>query len=231
MGHVYSDHHDEEGPGHQARAQQPAAAEPLSASIGNRATAGIVEQRRGGLQRAAARTQGAGPLDQQIGAAIEARRGGGQPLADPVRADMEHHLGTDLAPVRIHDDAAADRLSRSVQAEAFTTGTDVFFRSDRYRPTSTDGRRLLAHELTHVVQQSTGSAGDDGQVSHPDDAHEVEARAVGEAVASSAPVDREAAADEDDLDTLGEPAEAVDRQEEQDAPEPELEDEEEPVQV
>ena len=84
---------------------------------------------------------------------ISAARGGGQPLPDSVRASLEPHLGHDFSQVRIHDDAEADRLANHLGAEAFTTGHDVFFREGAYKPDSESGKGLIAHELTHVVQQ------------------------------------------------------------------------------
>jgi hypothetical protein len=139
----------------------------------------------GVLRRAAdLPVQGSGPLDPGIASAISAERGGGAPLADGVRAEMEAHLGADLASVRIHTDGRADELSRSVQAEAFTTGSDIFFKTGGYDPASSSGRGLLAHELTHVVQQSTGAAGGADRVSHPDDPHEREAAEVGRIIAT-----------------------------------------------
>src|SRR4030095_4569821 len=88
----------------------------------------------------------------------------------------------DLSPVRVHTDGAAATLNRAVQAEAFTTGTDIFFAPGRYDPSSSAGRGLLAHELTHVVQQSSGAGGPGGTVSHPDDPAELEAAAVADQV-------------------------------------------------
>ena len=84
---------------------------------------------------------------------INAARGSGQPLPDSVRASLEPHFGHDFSEVRIHTDAEADRLSRQLDAEAFTTGKDVFFREGAYQPESETGKGLIAHELTHVVQQ------------------------------------------------------------------------------
>jgi hypothetical protein len=139
----------------------------------------------GGVQRAATRSQGAGPLDPEVAAEIDAQRGGGSPLPRDVRADMEHHLGHDLEGVRVHTGPAADAVSRSVQAEAFTTGSDVFFSQGRYDPGSATGRSLLAHELTHVVQQSTGQVANESRVSHPGEASEVQAAEVGAAVAAA----------------------------------------------
>jgi uncharacterized protein DUF4157 len=82
--------------------------------------------------------------------------GGGRPLEAPVRTAMEEHLGADLSSVRVHTDGAADASARSVGAEAYTVGDDVVFASGRYAPDSDSGQRMLAHELTHVVQQRSG---------------------------------------------------------------------------
>ena len=72
----------------------------------------------------------------------------------------------------------ANALTRSVSARAFTTGADVYFAGGEYRPGSSEGDRLLAHELTHVVQQRGAPASGPLQVSQPGDALEVEADAV-----------------------------------------------------
>lgn len=187
---------------------------PLPGAVGNAAFSRVVQSALGGVSRSAERSQGAGPLDPDIASDIERARGGGSPLDDSVRSDMEGGLGVDLSAVRVHTDARADALNRSVQAEAFTTGTDIFFRSGTYSPGASDGRRLLAHELTHVVQQSTGQV-EGGRVSHPDDAHEVEARAVGDTMAASpaspAPVSVARQAEEAELDGAA-PTDAVSRQ-------------------
>jgi len=66
---------------------------------------------------------------------------------------MESALGSDLSGVRVHTGGEADVLNRSLQAKAFTTGSDVFFSQGAYRPGSASGSHLLAHELAHVVQQ------------------------------------------------------------------------------
>ncbi|WP_239375934.1 DUF4157 domain-containing protein [Frankia sp. Cj5] len=160
----------------------------VSASRGTQtpATAGSAALSRSALFRNALRSQGAGPLDPETADAIQARRGAGSPLSEPVRAEMEGHLGVDLSAVRVHTDGTAATLNRAVQAEAFTTGTDIFFSPGRFDPSSPAGRGLLAHELTHVVQQSAGAGGPGGTVSHPDDPAEREAAAVGAQVARQA---------------------------------------------
>ena len=83
--------------------------------------------------------------------------GGGQALDAGVRQFMEPRFGRRLDDVRVHTDSGAGRLARQVDAYAFTVGQHIFFSPGQYRPGSHDGRRLLAHELAHVVQQ--GSAG------------------------------------------------------------------------
>lgn len=84
-------------------------------------------------------------------------RGGGQPLSPFVREPMEREFGADFSGVRVHTGAQADNLARSIQAKAFTTGQDVFFGQGTYQPESRGGQELIAHELTHVVQQGGGS--------------------------------------------------------------------------
>lgn len=85
---------------------------------------------------------------------INQARGGGQSLATSIRQPMEQAFGADFSGVRIHTDGQSDKLSRSIQAKAFTTGQDVFFKQGAYDPGSRSGQELIAHELTHVVQQN-----------------------------------------------------------------------------
>ncbi len=66
---------------------------------------------------------------------------------------MEQAFGSNFSQVRIHTDAQSDQLNRSIQAKAFTTGQDIFFRSGEYNPDSIAGQELMAHELTHIMQQ------------------------------------------------------------------------------
>jgi LysM repeat protein len=85
-------------------------------------------------------------------------RSPGQPLDVTTRAFMEPRFGHDFSKVRVHADARAAEASRMVNALAYTAGRDVVFAAGRYAPQTSTGRRLLAHELTHVVQQSAGRA-------------------------------------------------------------------------
>jgi hypothetical protein len=86
--------------------------------------------------------------------AINSARGSGQPLDPNLQQSMGQAIGADFSKVRVHTDSQADRLNRSIQAKAFTTGQDLFFRQGEYNPGSRGGQELIAHELTHVVQQN-----------------------------------------------------------------------------
>ena len=85
---------------------------------------------------------------------VKALRGGGRPLPDATRAFFEPRFGHDFSRVRVHADARGAEAARAVNARAFTLGRDIAFGPVQYAPTTSAGRRLLAHELTHVVQQT-----------------------------------------------------------------------------
>jgi hypothetical protein len=87
-----------------------------------------------------------------------ALHGGGRPLPAAERSFFEPRFGRDFAGVRLHSGPAASELARSVQARAFTLGDAIVFGSGQYAPGTSDGRQLLAHELTHVVQQGAGGS-------------------------------------------------------------------------
>lgn len=93
-----------------------------------------------------------GALSTETQSAIDRLRGGGQPLPDPTRARMEYAFGTSFADVRVHTGAVARSLSRRIGARAFTTGSDVVLGDTDLADSGADGERVLAHELTHVVQ-------------------------------------------------------------------------------
>jgi hypothetical protein len=132
-----------------------------------------------------ATTHGDAEAPVEVEAAIQRTRGGGHPLHSGVRGHMESAFGTDFSSVRVHTDTTADALNRSLSALAFTTGHDVYFRQGQYDPEGASGRRLLAHELTHVVQQA-GAAGQSSLiVGAPGDAYEQEADHVADAVMHS----------------------------------------------
>jgi hypothetical protein len=98
----------------------------------------------------------------EVGADVENRvnamRGGGQPLPKSTRDLFEQRFGNDFSQVRIHADTESDTLNSKLNSRAFTTGHDIFFRQGAYEHSSSSGRELLAHELTHVVQQRNKSS-------------------------------------------------------------------------
>ncbi len=90
---------------------------------------------------------------------IQSMRGGGQPLPSSERAFFEPRFGADFSSVRLHTDTVAGETARRVNARAFTIGRDIVFSSGQYNPGTTEGRSLMAHELTHTIQQRSGGAG------------------------------------------------------------------------
>ena len=85
---------------------------------------------------------------------INAIKGGGRPLAESERAYFEPRFGADFSQVKVHTDMQADESTRVMNAKAYTLGQDVVFGAGQYAPGTSEGRRLMAHELTHVVQQN-----------------------------------------------------------------------------
>ncbi len=146
----------------------------LQRAVGNAGVGGVVEEERS-------------PVLDVVGS------GGGQSLDADTRADMESRLGHDFGDVLVHTDSRAHDSARAVNAHAYTVGSNIVFQRDKYDPSSTDGRTMPAHELTHVVQQRSGPvdgapAGGGIQVSDPSDRFEREAAANAErAVSASGP--------------------------------------------
>lgn len=172
-----------------------------------------------GLQRAAGNAATAEMMEERS-PVLGVVGSGGSTLNDGVRGDMEARLGHDFSDVRVHTDDRADASARSVSAHAYTVGSDIVFQRGAYDPSSTSGQTLLAHELTHVVQQRSGPV--DGtptaggvSVSDPSDRFEreaaanadrvmsqpapVQAAAVGAPVAAGPAVQREADEEEETL--------------------------------
>ena len=85
---------------------------------------------------------------------LSSSRGGGQAMPTSTNQQMSQSFGTDFSGVRIHTDSRASEMNQGLSARAFTHGSDVYFNQGEYSPGSSEGKRLLAHELTHVVQQT-----------------------------------------------------------------------------
>ncbi len=155
--------------------------------------------------------QEASPVHEVVGS------GGGSPLDSPTRGFMEDRLGADFSDVRIHTGAKADQSARSINAQAYTVGSDVVFQSGKYAPDTDPGRHMLAHELTHVVQQRSGPvagtpAAGGIMLSHPSDAFEQAAERSADRVTAEGAASPAAATAQ---------ATTVQRQEEEEQPEEE----------
>jgi len=154
-----------------------AALSTLQQTVGNRAVQRLLTQRSG---------EGAFDLDDDTATRINQQRGGGQALDSTIQASMGVTTGHDFSGVRVHTDAESHALNEQLSAKAFTTGQDIFFREGAYNPGSSGGQELLAHELTHVVQQSSGrvGGGDRMTVNAPGDAFEQEADTIAKNVSN-----------------------------------------------
>ncbi|MDE2778233.1 MAG: DUF4157 domain-containing protein [Chloroflexota bacterium] len=94
-----------------------------------------------------------GVIHRDAEAAIRTAKGGGRALPNGLKTQLEAAFGADFRRVRIHTGVMSNHLNRFLGSAAFTTGKDIFFRRGFYRPDSNEGKELLAHELTHVIQQ------------------------------------------------------------------------------
>ncbi len=152
----------------------------MQRTLGNRA----VQRMLGHVQRVP--YEHGGELDDDLSSQINSSRGSGGSLDNGVAETMGQHMDYDFSGVNVHTDANADRLSRSIGAKAFTTGNDIFFKEGAYNPSSSDGQSLIAHELTHVVQQD-GQAPSGGNLSvgPANDSYESEADSVASSLGSA----------------------------------------------
>ena len=159
-----------------------AAFTPISHSVLQRCSNGVEceecrKKRESSLQRAAvstAPTNGVPPIVHEVLGAS------GQPLDASTQTFMESRFGHDFSSVRVHTDERAADSARSVNALAYTVGRDVIFGAGQYNPGTATGKRLLAHELTHVVQQSSGTVpiGNSLEIGAPDTRQEHEAETM-----------------------------------------------------
>jgi hypothetical protein len=110
-------------------------------------------KKTGAAVRRKEQTADAPPVTQSVAANIQSLRGGGSALPAATRAFFEPRFGADFSGVRVHTDERANATAKSISAKAFTLGNDIAFASGQYSPGSSEGQHLLAHELTHTVQQ------------------------------------------------------------------------------
>lgn len=137
----------------QASEQEEAAPDNESAGSASNPLIGQIEAllAQDGVQAKA--MSGGIDVPQGVASSLNASKGSGAQLPNQVRAQMEGAFGADFGDVRVHTDAAAARMAQEVGAFAFTHRQDIYFNRGAWDPGSREGRRLLAHELTHTLQQ------------------------------------------------------------------------------
>ncbi|MCR9174352.1 MAG: DUF4157 domain-containing protein, partial [bacterium] len=94
-----------------------------------------------------------------VESSLKSSKGNGSPMDDKTRGSMESGFGSDFSNVRIHTDSKAVQMNKDLGSKAFTNGSDIYFNEGQYSPSSKDGQHLLAHELTHTVQQGAAPKG------------------------------------------------------------------------
>lgn len=209
----------------------PGAMASLQQTAGNQAVQRLLAQRS---------SAGAFDLDDDTAGRIQRERGGGQPLDASAQTQMGQAAGVDFSSVRVHTSAESDALNRDLGARAFTSGRDIFFGEGAYQPDSSTGRELIAHELTHVVQQSSGALGSPSSQMHvtaPGDAFEQQADTAAHSLTGASGVQRwppkeevqEQAAEEEQKEVQMQPATEEEEEEEETLQRQELEEEEEEV--
>lgn len=97
---------------------------------------------------------GGGTASASLESSLSSTRGGGSPMSTETNSSMSEAFGADLSGVRIHHDSTAATMNNELSSHAFTHGNDIYFNSGKYDDKSTEGKKLLAHELTHTLQQS-----------------------------------------------------------------------------
>ncbi len=139
------------------RVQRVALVQSMGHSLSNKAISRMVREVQrdtdeGGLgvqRRSASSGLEGGPLESELAQQVQEARPSGQPLGDDMRSEMEGKIGADLSPVRVHTGPTAQRLNDAMGAKAFTSGRDVFLGANA----DPGDKNLMAHELTHTVQQ------------------------------------------------------------------------------
>ena len=167
--------------------RRPPAEAPLSPAVGQLGSSELGRLQRAVGNRAVVQLLSEDEAEPELaGGVIDAVTAPGAPLEAGIQREMSGRLGADFSGVRVHTGPAASASADSLGARAYTLGEDVVFAESAYAPATGEGRRTLAHELTHVVQQRNGpvegsDTGGGVAVSDPADRFEQEAAAVAEA--------------------------------------------------
>ena len=131
---------------------------------------------------------------------LASSKGSGSALPSDTRQFMESRIGADFSGVRIHTGTAAESMSRSVQAQAFAHGSDIYFNSGKYSPDTSTGKTLLAHELTHTVQQGASKSITPSRDSNSPVAWKVSRKLLASPVKDSATRDKDGSANASNRD-------------------------------
>jgi hypothetical protein len=173
----------------------------LHKTIGNASVARLIAQRQSEdepskeAQHERVGVEG-GPVGPDTASRIQAMRGSGSPLDSATRATMEASFGTSFGDVRVHTGAESNTLNRRLTARAFTTGNDIFLRNDA----SPGDSRIMAHELSHVVQQRSMTSSGGMQVGPAGDQHEQHADQMATSTVSGGPPPAQAQRQTDEED-------------------------------
>ena len=152
----------------------------LQRTIGNQAMQRLLRAKSGDLNAGNSGVNPAPPIVQKVLASP------GQPLGPAVRNFMEPRLGHDFSQVRVHATSRAAESAQALGAKAYTVGQDIVFGADRLDPQSREGRRLIAHELVHTIQQSRGGPAPEAD---SDASHEQSADRVANVIAGGSAVE------------------------------------------
>ncbi len=173
-------------PGAPSRARM---ANSLQRSVGNTRLNRMALQRHG-IDRQATRPEAPQELPPSVSSALQSSRG--QPLPSSSRGPMEQSFGADFSGVQVHTGRQASQAARDLNATAFTYGQDIFFGEGQFQPGMQAGDKLLAHELTHTIQQGNGADRPQARaaISQPSEPQEQEAEGVAQKMAVATPTQK-----------------------------------------
>lgn len=168
---------------------------PLSASITS------VTQLKTNTEEPARTKSESNKSGTDVESSLKSSKGKGSPMDNVTRSSMESGFGSDFSAVRIHTDSNAVQMNKDLGAKAFTNGPDIYFNEGQYNPSSKEGQHLLAHELTHTVQQGASSANSVQKADDPETDYGAAISAEREKVGDEQPKKQEEAPVESPTDT------------------------------
>ncbi len=125
----------------------------IGQSVQRKCSKCVEEEKKKSVMRRAENGSAGTPVSSSFASSLNASKGGGAPLPSDTRNFMENAFSADFSSVRVHTGSPASEMSNRIKAKAFTYGSDIYFNDGKYNPGTSEGKHLLAHEMTHVVQQ------------------------------------------------------------------------------